>query len=162
MNEQERPENPVEESNPEETLKNLEKLLTLKEEEIKRKDEEAEELKKAIFENKTQIEKLEGEKAENEERIEALNEAVKESVKAYKSLVISNSPEIPEELITGESIDEVIKSLACARKLIKKVKENLKRETLRSSAPAGAPPRAKPSFRGLSSKEKIKFAIGGN
>ena len=162
MNEREKVENQLEESDPQETLKNLEKLLTLKDEEIKRKNEEAERLQKTALESKTQIKKLEEEKATNEEHIEALDEEVKESVRAYKSLIISNCPEIPEELITGESIEEVIKSLACARKLIKKVKENLKRETLRSTTPAGAPTRTRPSFKGLTSKEKIKFAIGGN
>jgi len=83
-------------------------------------------------------------------------------VSAYLSLVIEANPEVPPELITGDSIEAINDSLATAKNLVAKVRQGLETEATRLRVPAGAPARTLPDFSALSAREKIQYAIGGN
>jgi len=91
-----------------------------------------------------------------------LNSELKNVVASYKALVISTNPGIPEELLSGDSVEAINESLEKAKKLVDRVAQGLKAEASASRIPFGAPVRTAPDFSGLSSREKIKYAIGGN
>ncbi len=84
------------------------------------------------------------------------------AVASYREQVTAANPEIPGELITGDTIEAVDRSLENARALVARVKQSLEDETARANVPAGAPQRAPFDLSMLSPREKIQYAIGGN
>jgi len=94
-------------------------------------------------------------------RISELEQVVAKAVTSYKAMVTQSNSEVPEELISGDTIDSVNESLMKAKTLIGKVKQGLEAEITSSKVPAGAPLRTPPDLSALSPREKIQYAIGG-
>jgi len=98
---------------------------------------------------------------EAEEKLAHINDLLSRAVASYRELVVAANPEIPPELITGDSVESVDESLQSARALVEKVKQGIEEETSRTRVPAGAPQRAPVDLSALSPREKIEYAIGG-
>ncbi|MBA7690258.1 hypothetical protein ES703_98782 [subsurface metagenome] len=94
-------------------------------------------------------------------RVSELEQVVAKAVASYKAMVTQSNSEVPEELISGDTIDSVNESLMKAKTLIGKVKQGLEAEITSSKVPAGAPLRTPPDLSALSPREKIQYAIGG-
>ena len=99
--------------------------------------------------------------AESEGKLAHINDLLSRAVASYRELVVAANPEIPPELITGDSVESVDESLQSARALVEKVKQGIEEETSRTRVPAGAPQRAPVDLSVLSPREKIEYAIGG-
>ena len=84
-----------------------------------------------------------------------------EAVASYKAMVTRSNTDVPEELISGDSIESINESLTNAKNLINKVRQGLEAEITSSKVPAGAPQRTPPDLSALSPREKIQYAIGG-
>ena len=76
-------------------------------------------------------------------------------------LVLELNPEIAEELIAGDTVDAVNKSLEKAINLVGRVKKSMEKEISNIRVPAGAPGRRASDLSGMSPREKIQYAIGG-
>ena len=90
-----------------------------------------------------------------------LNNTLSQAVTSYKATVIRLNPEVPEELVTGDTVEAIDKSLGNAKTLIGRVREKLEAEVATTRVPAGAPQRTPPDLSALSPREKIQYAIGG-
>jgi len=99
--------------------------------------------------------------AESSDNLNKVNESLKQAVTSYKALVIQSNPDVPEELITGDSIEAIADSLAAARELVTKIKKGMEAEISLVRVPVGAPERTAPDLSALSPREKIQYAIGG-
>ena len=99
--------------------------------------------------------------AESEQKLTEINDTLAQAVVSYKSLVVETHPEIPADLITGDTIEAINESLENARALIDKVKQGIEAEASRTKVPAGAPQRVPLDLSVLSPREKIQYAIGG-
>jgi uncharacterized coiled-coil protein SlyX len=131
----------------------LEQLIAGKERELGAKDSRITELEQAVADRDSQIAALNQSLAELESRLS-------QAVEAYRALVVKANPAVPEELISGDSIEEIDKSLANARVLVDRVRQELEVEIAAAKIPAGAPLRTPLDFSALSPKEKIQYAIG--
>jgi predicted RNase H-like nuclease (RuvC/YqgF family) len=159
-----------EEQNPsEEKLKQLEarvtelsQLVADKDGELEAKNQQILKLEKALTEKDGEIASLEQSVAQYSEDNSRLGEQLNQAVSSYQSLVIETNPEVPPELITGDTIESTDDSLAKARDLISQVRQGLEAEAIKTRIPAGAPARTPPDFSALSAREKIQYAIGGN
>lgn len=87
------------------------------------------------------------------------NEKLEAAVAAYTEMVKRANPSPVDEMIKGNSIDEVNESLKSAQVLVEKVKKELGVESARVRVPAGAPQRTPIDLSALSSKEKIRYGI---
>jgi len=96
-----------------------------------------------------------------ERELTEVRETLAQAVAGYRGLALASNPELPEEMITGTTIEEVEASLASARRLVEKVKLEIEAEASRTRVPAGAPQRVPLDLSSLSSREKIQYAIGG-
>ncbi len=139
----------------------LESLVADREADITQRDGRIRGLEQDITERDNRIASLEQSLTESEERQKQLEENLSLAVTSYRQTVISANPDIPEELIKGESLEAVEQSLASARKLVDKVKQGLEAEAMQNRFPGGAPARTAPDLSALSAKEKIQYAIGG-
>ncbi len=139
----------------------LENLLAQRNKELVSRDSRISELEQIIAERDDQIAALRQSVAELEQKLTDLNDALTRAVASYKALVIKLNPGAPEELITGDTIEEIDESLANAQVLIDKVMQGLETEIAAAKVPAGAPQRAPLDISALSPREKIQYAIGG-
>jgi len=138
----------------------LEEIIAEKERELAEKSSRISELEQAIAIRDSQIAALNQSLAELEQKLTELNARLSQAGASYRALVIKSNPGVPAELITGDSIEAIDKSLEDAQNLINKVRKGLDAEIAGARVPAGAPQRTPLDLSGLSPQEKIKYAIG--
>lgn len=98
----------------------------------------------------------------SDRKLTEANGSLAQAVESYREQVAVANPDVPAELIAGDTIGAVNESLENARTLVDKVKQGIEAEASRVKVPAGAPQRAPLDLSGLSPREKIQYAIGGN
>jgi len=125
----------------------LENLLVQKDEKLGLAETKVAELEKAL--------------ADSEKRLSNTSNALSQAIARYKVIVIKSNPGIIEELIVGNTIEEINLSLEKAKTIITKVKKGMEDEIASSRVPAGAPQRTPTDLSVLSPREKIQYAIGG-
>jgi len=121
-----------------------------------------EQLEQKLVVKDKEIEVLKGTSSSNNADIALLSESLEKAVNSYRNMVIKAHPEIPEELIKGKSVEDIDTSLAEAKKIVSQVRKSLEQEGLMADVPVGAPTRKPENTDGLSPREKIQYAIGGN
>ena len=119
------------------------------------------ELEKSVTEREAEAAVLRQNVAGLEVKLANANDALNQAVAGYRTLTVQVNPEMPAELITGDSIDAINKAVEGARLLVSKVKEKLETVKTQFRVPAGAPRRAAADLSGMSAKEKIRYGIGG-
>ena len=96
---------------------------------------------------------------ELEAEVDALKQQISSAAQRYRALILAGAPEVPEELVKGETVEEVDASFAAAQQMVAKVRRQLEATAQAERVPAGAPPRTLPDFGGLSPQEKIAYAL---
>ena len=89
----------------------------------------------------------------------AIKESLSGAVAKYRAALLATAPEIPAELVKGESIDEIDASLEQARGIVSKVRQQLESEAEANKVPTGAPERTQQDLSTLSPAEKIAYAL---
>jgi len=92
-------------------------------------------------------------------RAETLESAVRSSADRYRALALERLPEVPAELVTGETIEEIDLSIGRARETVSNVRGHLEKHAQSSRVPIGAPVRSEADASGLSAQEKIARGI---
>ena len=144
-----------------EGIAELENLIAQKDQELTSKDARVSELEAAIVSLESEIAALKQTLAESSDNLSKLNESLKEAVASYRALVVQSNPDVPEELITGDSIEAIADSLISAKELVTKIRKGMEAEISLARVPIGAPERTAPDLSALSPREKIQYAIGG-
>ncbi len=146
----------------------LESRLAGKDEELKSKDARLNQVEAKVMElsqmvaaRDNELTTLKQAVASSEEALSGVKNSLAQAVASYRALLLRANPDIPDELISGDSIDAVDQTLEKARALVSKVKLGLEAEAAKTRVPAGAPQRMPPDLSALSPREKIQYAIGG-
>ena len=108
------------------------------------------------------ITELEQRLTKSTEKLKVADNSLSEALVSYRTIVMQANPEVPAELITGDSVPAINDSLSQARGMISQVRQSLEAEIQATRIPAGAPPRTPPDHSSLSPRQKIRYAIGGN
>ena len=138
----------------------LEALLAEKEAALLEKSSRVAKLEQVSADKDNQIAALKQSAAELEVKLAELEDSLAQAVSSYRALVVQANPGVPEELITGDNIEAIDKSVAAAQTLVEKVKKELEAEIAGARVPAGAPLRTPADLSALSPQEKIQYAIG--
>lgn len=93
------------------------------------------------------------------ERTQTLEAKLQSAAQRYRELALQQSPELPQELVTGETVEEVDQALQRARETVSKVRGHLESQAQAGRVPMGAPPRSGPDLSALSAEEKIRFGL---
>ena len=88
-----------------------------------------------------------------------LREQVASAAKRYRSALLTSAPEVPEELIQGETVAELDRSLISAKQIVEKIASQLEAHVAAERVPSGAPPRREADLSALSPREKILYAL---
>ena len=146
----------------------LEGLVAEKDEELRARDTRLSETEARITELERIIADRDGELAtlqqtitKSDEALTSVKNSLTQAVSSYRAMVVEANPDIPDELVTGDSVEVINQSLENARALVSRVKQGLEVEASKTRVPAGAPQRTPPDLSALSPREKIQHAIGG-
>ena len=129
--------------------------------ELSSRDAKLSELEQAVTSRDSESISLKQTLAELDEKFNSVSKSLTQAVSNYKALVVQANPGIIEELISGDSIEQVNESVDSAKTLITSVRKELEVEASKTKVPAGAPERTPPDLSALSAREKIQYAIGG-
>ena len=99
---------------------------------------------------------------ERDAEIKGLKQQTKIAVSRYRDALIAGAPDLPEELVQGNSIEELDRSLESAKKIVEKVASRIEARAPEARVPSGAPARRPADVSGLSPREKILYAINNN
>ncbi len=105
------------------------------------------------------IARLEQGIASRDGELTAIKQSLSGAAAKYRAAVLAGAPGIPQELVKGESLDEVDASLELARGIVSRVRQQLEVEAEANKVPAGAPPRMPQDLSALSPAEKIAYAL---
>lgn len=97
--------------------------------------------------------------AEKDAEIRGIKQQVELAVGRYRSVLLAGSPELPEELVHGSTIEELDRSVESAKKIVEKVVSRIEARAPEARVPSGAPARRPADVSGLSAREKILYAI---
>jgi chromosome segregation ATPase len=91
--------------------------------------------------------------------VEAAQANGREAVMRFREAALEREPELPSDLIGGESVAEVEASLERARQTVAQVRQHLDQQAQTLRVPAGAPASSEPDFSELSAAEKIRLGL---
>jgi chromosome segregation ATPase len=107
-------------------------------------------------------EQLAGSQAElatRQEETQELHARLQAAAGKYREVLLAAAPELPEEMVAGESIEEIEASAEQARRTVRQVRERLESQSQVGRVPTGSPPRGAPDFSALSPIEKIRAGL---
>jgi hypothetical protein len=105
------------------------------------------------------IAQLEQDISSRDSAMGVLKDSLAGAVNKYRLAVLAAAPGIPEELVNGDTVDGIDASLAKARGIVARIRQDLDAEVMAKTVPAGAPPRASGDTSALSPGEKIVHAL---
>ena len=88
----------------------------------------------------------------------AATEESRRLAERYRTVLLQAAPDVLPELVQGESVDELDRSLVTARETVARVREQMQTQAA-ARIPAGSPARGEPDLSGLSPAEKIRLGI---
>ena len=113
----------------------------------------------ATEELQRRIAEMEESIAARESEAAVLKESLASAVLKYRSAVLETAPGVPEELVTGETVDEIDAALNLARDMVSRVRQELEARSAAESVPTGSPPRQTLDAAALSPAAKIQHAL---
>lgn len=94
-------------------------------------------------------------------RIDAGSVQSQSDAQRYRSLVLAHEPDLPSELVSGDSIEALEQSILRARQTVAQVRQHIEEQARVQRVPAGAPVRTGPDVSDLTPAEKIRLGLQG-
>lgn len=91
----------------------------------------------------------------------ALRKEMAVALQRYRASLLASAPEVPEELVQGDTVQQVEEAFARARGMVQRIRSDLEAQASRERVPAGAPVRSAPDMLSLSPREKISYGLAG-
>jgi chromosome segregation ATPase len=140
-------------------VERLQELLADREARAVHAESQLSELRGELSQARTESEAREAELAGLREREQSLAAQVQDAAQRYRTLALKQAPELPEELVTGDSVDAIDEALQQARETVSKVRGHLESQAQAGRVPVGAPARSGPDPSALSTDEKIRLGL---
>jgi len=112
-----------------------------------------------IEESSAQLTDFREQMTAKQEENESLHARLQAAAGKYREALLAAAPELPGELVTGESIEEIEEAVERARQTVRQVRERLESQAQVGRVPTGSPPRGAPDYSALSPVEKIRLGL---
>jgi chromosome segregation ATPase len=83
----------------------------------------------------------------------------REAVERVRKAILDREPDLPQELIIGETVAELDASVSQARQTVAQVRQHLEQQAQSLRVPAGAPARGAPDISAMPAAEKIRAGL---
>jgi hypothetical protein len=120
---------------------------------------EVAELKTTLADRERLLQDLKEEAKAKAEEVIRLKNALAQAVSAYRARALAEAPELPQDMVSGDSVEEVERSLAAARELVERVRNQLKEKSEAEHVPVGTPTRRGVNQSAMSPGEKIAYGL---
>jgi len=122
---------------------------------------------KALLEGKAQevarleeqVARLQEEARERDRGMASLRQQFSRAIEKYRESLLASAPEVPAELVQGETVEDLETSLVQGRQLVERIRHQLESKAKKERVPAGAPIRKGPDLTSLSPTEKIVYGL---
>ncbi|MDE2801737.1 MAG: hypothetical protein OXK21_02495 [Chloroflexota bacterium] len=125
-------------------------------------DSEAPQLEERVAALELRAEEAQAEAAARREEASALRTELVEVLQRYRGLLLARDPDVPEELVRGETVAELEVSYERAVGLVDRLRRRAVEQSARERVPAGAPARRSPDSAGLTPQQKILLGLQGS
>ena len=92
-------------------------------------------------------------------QVAALQAELATSLTRYREALLSSVPDVPAELVAGETVAALDQAFTRAKGLVEQVQRQVEARMARERVPAGAPPRSAPDLSNVSAQEKIRIGL---
>ena len=120
---------------------------------------EASHLRENLQERDASIEHLTSRLEERQSALSRLEEQAAAAVARYRDALLASAPEVPQEMVAGQTVEEIDDSMAQARQMVERVRSRMETQTAAQRIPSGAPPRSAPDVSSLSPAAKIAYGL---
>lgn len=117
--------------------------------------EEQSQLSASLRELQAQVAARDEELSALREQVEALQGSLKAAASKYRDALLASKPEVPPDLVSGETVEEVDQHLEAAMRMVAQLRSHLESQAQALRVPSGAPARRAPDLSALSPAEKI-------
>ncbi|MBI2867840.1 MAG: hypothetical protein HYX97_05850 [Chloroflexi bacterium] len=93
--------------------------------------------------------------AERDQTVTALREQLARAVASYRAAALAVAPDLPADVVRGDTIEEVEASLGVAREVVAQVRRQVQAQALGERVPGGAPARGASPITHLTPAQKI-------
>ena len=90
---------------------------------------------------------------------EELRASLRSAAEKYRQAVLASRVEVPPDLVSGETVEEVDRQLEAAMRMVAQLKSHLESQAQAQRVPTGAPARRAADLAALSPTEKISFGL---
>jgi uncharacterized protein involved in exopolysaccharide biosynthesis len=91
--------------------------------------------------------------------VEAAHAARRNAVARYREVVLAHAPELPAELVTGDTLEDIDRAVQAARGIVARVRDQITAAEFARPVPAGSPIRRGPDTAAMSAGEKIRYGL---
>ncbi|KPK46145.1 MAG: hypothetical protein AMJ77_06410 [Dehalococcoidia bacterium SM23_28_2] len=121
--------------------------------------EEQSQLSASLSEAQAQLSARDEELAARHEQVEGLQAGLKTAASKYRDALLASRPEVPPDLVSGETVEEVDQQLESALRMVAQLRGHLESQAQAMRVPTGAPVRRAPDISALSPAEKIVHGL---
>jgi chromosome segregation ATPase len=120
---------------------------------------DADALRTELDEANGRIEAATGEASALRAQVDQATERERVAATRYRELALRVEPELPAELVAGDTIEAIDASIVAARSVVGRVRSHIEAQAQAARVPAGAPERGERDLSGLSPQQKIRFGL---
>ena len=121
--------------------------------------EEQNQLSASLGEAQAQVAARDEELAGLRQEAEALQVNLKAAASKYRDALLAGRPDVPPDLVSGETVGEVDQQLDAALRMVAQLRSHLESQAQALRVPTGAPARRAPDLSALSPSEKIAYGL---
>jgi len=121
--------------------------------------EEQSQLSASLGEAQAQVAARDEELAGLRQGAEALQVSLKAAASKYRDVLLAGKPDVPPDLVSGETVEEVDQQLEAALRMVAQLRSHLESQAQTLRVPTGAPARRAPDLSALSPGEKIAYGL---
>ncbi len=140
-------------------LADAETLAAGRDEELIRARQQLAEADAALAEHEGAVAAAAGEAETLRGAVAAAEERAGTAAGRYRELLLAREPDLPEDLVTGGTIEEIDAAAGRARQTVSQVRQRFEAQAQATRVPAGAPARTARDTSGLSAAEKIRLGL---
>jgi DNA repair exonuclease SbcCD ATPase subunit len=121
--------------------------------------EEQSQLSASLGEAQAQVAARDEELAGLRQGAEALQVSLKAAASKYRDVLLAGKPDVPPDLVSGETVEEVDQQLEAALRMVAQLRSHLESQAQALRVPTGAPARRAADLSALSPGEKIAYGL---
>lgn len=122
-------------------------------------EQEAVELRERLRRTEAELGARDAALAEAGRAAESLRSKLADAAAKYREVALAASPELPSDLVAGETIEDIDASIEAARRTVARVRDHLEAQVQAGRTPVGAPERRGSDPGRLTPAEKIRLGL---